>query len=98
MTCLKAVEETSMIKVFSTLFAGHVDFEDRGQYATPVNDRLYSNDHLVTVFDKTQAMAQLMDELGYDIMGYAEHHLQREGYECLPNMFMLSAHMEQVTK
>ena len=28
-----------MIKTFSTLFAGHVDFEDRGQYATPVNER-----------------------------------------------------------
>ena len=87
-----------MIKAFSTLFAGHVDFEDRGQYATPVNERWFSNDHLVTVFDKTQAMAQLMDELGYDILWYAEHHFQREGYECLPNLLMLSVHLAHVTK
>ena len=73
-----------MIKDFSTLFAGHVDFEDRGQDATPVNERRYSNDHLVTVFDKTQAMAQLMDELGYDILWYAEHHFQREGMNVSP--------------
>ena len=87
-----------MIKAFSTLFAGHVDFEDRGQDATPVNERWYSNDHLVTVFDKTQAMAQLMDELGYDTLWYAEHHFQREGYECLPNLLMLSVHLAHVTK
>ena len=47
-----------MIRTFSTLFAGHVDFEDMGQFATPVNERRYSNEHLVTVFDKTQAIFQ----------------------------------------
>src|ERR671925_1961230 len=87
-----------MIKAFSTLFAGHVDFEDRGQYATPVNERWYPNDHLVTVFDKTQAMAQLMDEVGFDILWYAEHHFQREGYECIPNLLMLSVHLAHVTR
>src|ERR687896_580541 len=87
-----------MIKTVSTLFAGHVDFEDRGQYATPVNERWYSNDHLVTVFDKTQAMAQLMDELGYDILWYAEHHFQHEGYECIPNVIMLAVHLAHVTE
>jgi alkanesulfonate monooxygenase SsuD/methylene tetrahydromethanopterin reductase-like flavin-dependent oxidoreductase (luciferase family) len=87
-----------MIKKFSTLFAGHVDFEDMGQHATPVNERWYANDHLVTVFDKTQAMAQLMDELGYDILWYAEHHFQREGYECIPNLLMLSVHLARVTE
>ena len=56
-----------MIRTFSSLYAGHVDFEDMGQYATPVNERRYSNEHLITAFDKTQAMAQLMDQLGYDI-------------------------------
>src|SRR5919109_2382763 len=87
-----------MIKAFSTLFAGHVDFEDRGQYATPVNERWYPNDHLVTAFDKTQAMAQLMDELGYETLWYAEHHFQREGYEALPNLLMLAVHLAHVTK
>jgi alkanesulfonate monooxygenase SsuD/methylene tetrahydromethanopterin reductase-like flavin-dependent oxidoreductase (luciferase family) len=86
-----------MIKKFSTLFAGHVDFEDAGQHATPVNERRYSNDHLVTVFDKTQAMAHLMDEVGFDILWYAEHHFQREGYECIPNLLLLSVHLARVT-
>ncbi len=57
-----------MLKTFSTLFAGHIDFDDRGQYATPVNERWYANEQLCTVFDKTEAMARLMDELGYDIL------------------------------
>ena len=61
-----------MLKTFSTLYAGHVDFEDMGQHATPVNERRYPNEHLVSVFDKTQAMAQLMDELGYDILWYGD--------------------------
>ncbi|HZC03980.1 MAG TPA: LLM class flavin-dependent oxidoreductase, partial [Gammaproteobacteria bacterium] len=87
-----------MIKTFSTLYAGHVDFEDMGQHATPVNERRYSNEHLVSVFDKTQAMAQLMDELGYDILWYAEHHFQREGYEVIPNLLMLSVHLAHVTE
>ena len=44
-----------MIKRFSTLFAGHVDLGDMGQDATPVNERRYSNEHLVSVFEKTEA-------------------------------------------
>ena len=50
-----------MITKFGTLFAGHVDLDDIGFDATPVNDRWLSDEKLATVFDKSQAIAQLMD-------------------------------------
>ena len=50
-----------MITKFGSLFAGHIDLDNIGWEGTPVNDRFYSNDQLVTVFDKTIAMATLMD-------------------------------------
>jgi alkanesulfonate monooxygenase SsuD/methylene tetrahydromethanopterin reductase-like flavin-dependent oxidoreductase (luciferase family) len=87
-----------MIKKFDSLFAGHVDIEDVGYGGVPVNDRLYPNQHLATVFDKAQAMAQLMDRLGYHTFWMAEHHFQREGYECIPNVLMMAVHLAQVTK
>jgi len=87
-----------MLKTFSTLFAGHIDLDHRGQDGTPVNERRYSNEHLATVFDKTQAMAQLMDELGYDVLWMAEHHFQHEGYEVIPNLLQFSVHLAQVTQ
>jgi alkanesulfonate monooxygenase SsuD/methylene tetrahydromethanopterin reductase-like flavin-dependent oxidoreductase (luciferase family) len=87
-----------MIKYFSTLYAGHVDMEDVGQYATPVNERRYPNEHLVTAFEKAEAMARLLDELGYDIFWIAEHHFQHEGYECIPNLLLFYVHLAHVTK
>jgi alkanesulfonate monooxygenase SsuD/methylene tetrahydromethanopterin reductase-like flavin-dependent oxidoreductase (luciferase family) len=87
-----------MITKFDSLFAGHVDIDDVGYGGVPVNDRRYPNEHLATVFDKAQAMAQLMDRLGYDTFWMAEHHFQREGYECIPNVLMMAVHLAQVTK
>jgi len=87
-----------MIKRFSTLYAGHVDLGDMGQDATPVNERRYSNEHLVSVFEKTEALARVMDGLGYDTLWFAEHHFQHEGYECIPNLLMLSVHLAHVTR
>jgi alkanesulfonate monooxygenase SsuD/methylene tetrahydromethanopterin reductase-like flavin-dependent oxidoreductase (luciferase family) len=87
-----------MLKYFSTLYAGHVDMEDVGQYATPVNERLYPNEYLITAFDKAEAMARHMDDLGYDIFWIAEHHFQREGYECIPNLLLFYVHLAHVTK
>lgn len=87
-----------MLKYFSTLYAGHVDFEDRGQYATPVNERRYPNEYLATAFEKAEAMAKLLDELGYDIFWIAEHHFQHEGYECIPNLLLFYVHLAHVTK
>lgn len=87
-----------MIKKFSTLYAGHIDLDDMGQDVTPANDRRYNNDRLVSVFEKTEALARLMDGLGYDMLWYAEHHFQPEGYECIPNLLMLSVHLAHVTQ
>ena len=39
-----------------------------------------------------------MDELGFYCMWTAEHHFQREGYECLPNMTLLGVHLAGLTK
>ena len=87
-----------MITKFGSLFAGHVDLEDIGFDATPVNDRWLSDEHLATVFDKTIAIAQLMDRSGYDTFWMAEHHFQREGYECIPNLLQLSVHLAHLTE
>jgi len=70
-----------MITKFDSLFAGHVDIENVGYGGVAVNDRRYSNEHLATVFDKAEAMAKLMDRLGYHAFWMAEHHFQHEGYE-----------------
>ncbi|MBT6274153.1 MAG: LLM class flavin-dependent oxidoreductase [Chromatiales bacterium] len=87
-----------MISKFSSLFAGHVDLGDIGQNETPANERRYDNDHLSTVFSKTEALATTMDRLGYDTLWLAEHHFQHEGYECLPNLLMMGVHLAHLTK
>src|SRR4030088_1683554 len=87
-----------MITRFDSLFAGHVDMSNVGYGGTAVNDRRFPNEHLITVFDKAQAMAQMMDRLGYDTFWMAEHHFQREGYECIPNVLMMAVHLAQVTE
>jgi len=87
-----------MITKFDSLFAGHVDMENVGYGGTPVNDRSYSDEHLATAFDKSLAIAQLMDRTGYDTFWMAEHHFQPEGYECLPNILLLSVHLAHLTR
>src|ERR1700730_16549517 len=87
-----------MINKFMTVYAGHIDIPDHGQNATPANDRRYSNHELASVFDKTEAIAKVMDELGYDTLWLAEHHFQHEGYERLPNILMLAVHLAHITK
>jgi alkanesulfonate monooxygenase SsuD/methylene tetrahydromethanopterin reductase-like flavin-dependent oxidoreductase (luciferase family) len=87
-----------MINKFTTVYAGHIDFPDHGQNATPANERRFNNDQLAGVFEKTEAIAKQMDRLGYDMMWLAEHHFQYEGYECLPNILMIAVHLAHVTK
>src|SRR5437588_13077732 len=87
-----------MINKFMTVYAGHIDIPDHGQNATPANERRYSNDQLASVFDKTEAIAKVMDELGYDTLWLAEHHFQHEGYECLRNILMCAVHLAHVTE
>jgi len=87
-----------MITKFVTVYPGHIDLPDFGQHATPANERRYSNDELAGVFEKTEAVARKMDELGFDTLWLAEHHFQHEGYECIPNILMLAVHLAHVTK
>jgi alkanesulfonate monooxygenase SsuD/methylene tetrahydromethanopterin reductase-like flavin-dependent oxidoreductase (luciferase family) len=87
-----------MITKFDSLFAGHIDMDNVGYGGIPVNDRRFPNQHLATVFDKAQAMAQLMDGLGYHTFWMAEHHFQHEGYECIPNVLMTALHLTHVTE
>ncbi|MGH7095518.1 MAG: LLM class flavin-dependent oxidoreductase [Stellaceae bacterium] len=87
-----------MINKFTTVYAGHVDFPDHGQDATPANERRFTNDQLAGVFEKTEAIAKTMDQLGYDMLWLAEHHFQHEGYEALPNILLLAVHLAHVTE
>jgi alkanesulfonate monooxygenase SsuD/methylene tetrahydromethanopterin reductase-like flavin-dependent oxidoreductase (luciferase family) len=87
-----------MINKFTTVYAGHVDFPDHGQDATPANERRFTNDQLAGVYEKTEAIAKTMDRLGYDMLWMAEHHFQHEGYEVLPNILMLAVHLAHVTE
>ena len=83
-----------MIKSFSALYAGHIlEGEGIGINGIPHDDRRYSNDQLIKVFDIAKDTAILMDELGYDVLWIAEHHFQREGYECIPNLLILSQYL-----
>lgn len=87
-----------MITRFGSLYAGHVDLDNIGLDGTPVNDRWYPDAHLNTVYDKTLGIVQAMDRLGYSTFWSAEHHFQREGYECIPNLLMLYVHLAHLTE
>ena len=86
-----------MIKKFVTVYPGHIDLPDMGQNATPANERRYSNERLATVFEKTEAVAKMLDTCGFETLWLAEHHFQPEGYEVLPNLLMMAVHLAHVT-
>jgi alkanesulfonate monooxygenase SsuD/methylene tetrahydromethanopterin reductase-like flavin-dependent oxidoreductase (luciferase family) len=90
--------EARVITKFDSLFAGHIDMDNVGYAGAAVNERRFSNDELVTVFDKAQAIAKLMDRVGYDTFWMAEHHFQHEGYECIPNVLMTAVHLAHLTR
>jgi alkanesulfonate monooxygenase SsuD/methylene tetrahydromethanopterin reductase-like flavin-dependent oxidoreductase (luciferase family) len=87
-----------MIRKFATVYPGHIDLPDRGQDATPANERRFSNEQLAGVFAKTEAIAECMDPLGFDTLWLAEHHFQYEGYEAIPNLLMVAVHLAHLTK
>lgn len=87
-----------MITNFGTLYAGHIDLDDIGLQGVPVNDRRFHNDRIASAFEKAEAIAKVLDKNGYDIFWLAEHHFQHEGYECIPNILMLSTHLAHLTK
>jgi alkanesulfonate monooxygenase SsuD/methylene tetrahydromethanopterin reductase-like flavin-dependent oxidoreductase (luciferase family) len=88
-----------MLKSFSVLYAGHVlEGDGIGFDGIPANDRRYSNEQCVRAFHICADLAQHMESLGYDILWMAEHHFQREGYECIPNVLLLSLWLAQQTQ
>ena len=87
-----------MIRNFVTVYPGHIDLPDHGQMATPANERRYSNEVLASVFDKTEAVAKKLDEIGFETLWLTEHHFQYEGYEVIPNLLMMAVHLAHVTK
>ncbi|MBO0736115.1 MAG: LLM class flavin-dependent oxidoreductase [Alphaproteobacteria bacterium] len=87
-----------MIKRFHTLYVGQIALDNIGLDGTPANDRRYSNERLSEVFWTARDVARLMDELGYYCLWTAEHHFQREGYECLPNLIQLGLWLATQTR
>jgi alkanesulfonate monooxygenase SsuD/methylene tetrahydromethanopterin reductase-like flavin-dependent oxidoreductase (luciferase family) len=94
----KTKEGHAMIKQFDSSYAGHIDLENVGYAGTPINDRRYSKERLSEALHKAEAMAKLMDRLGYGTFWMAEHHFQPEGTECIPNLLMMAMHLVHVTK
>ena len=87
-----------MIKNFSVLYVGNIDLEDVGADGTPADQRRYTNDRLMESLDTASQVAGLMDGLGFHTLWMAEHHFQREGYECIPNIILLGTHLAAHTK
>ena len=87
-----------MIKNFSVFYVGNIDLEDVGLDGIPANDRRYKNERLTQSMETAEKAAILMDELGYHALWMAEHHFQREGYECIPNVIMMGTHLAAKTE
>ncbi len=87
-----------MITKFDNFYGGHVEMDNMGFQGVPVDGRIESDEHLISVYDEARDMAELMDGAGYDTLWFAEHHFQREGYGGIPNIPMLSVHLAQVTR
>src|SRR5215471_7695181 len=87
-----------MIKRFHALYVGQIELDDIGLQGIPADDRRYSNERLSEVFWTARDVAREMDELGYYCFWTAEHHFQREGYECLPNLIQLGLWLATQTR
>jgi alkanesulfonate monooxygenase SsuD/methylene tetrahydromethanopterin reductase-like flavin-dependent oxidoreductase (luciferase family) len=87
-----------MITRFSTLYVGHIELEHCGLSGIPADDRRYSNERLIEVFDTAAELARAADALGYETLWLAEHHFQHEGYECIPNIPMVAVDLAHRTE
>ena len=91
------VMEEMLVK-FDYFYGGHIGFSDIGFDATPVDDRVVTNQKLASVFEETKSMALVMDKLGFDTLWLSEHHFQSEGYGGIPNIPMTSVYLANVTE
>ena len=87
-----------MFTSFSASYAGHIVDDHLGLAGTPANDRRYPNETLAQAFDWALDFAQHLESLGYHEFWMAEHHFQTEGYECIPNLLMLSLYLASHTQ
>ena len=87
-----------MIKRFSVLYVGQIDLDNVGVNGTPPDDRRYTNEQLTQTYSNAMALAKQMDDSGFYCLWTAEHHFQREGYECIPNLTLLGTHLAAHTK
>jgi alkanesulfonate monooxygenase SsuD/methylene tetrahydromethanopterin reductase-like flavin-dependent oxidoreductase (luciferase family) len=87
-----------MFRSFSASYAGHIIDDNLGFDGTPANDRQYPNEKLAEAFDWALDFSLHLESLGYDEFWMAEHHFQTEGYECIPNLLMLSLYLAGKTE
>ena len=87
-----------MFTSFSASYAGHIVDDHLGLDGTPANDRNYPNETLAQAFDWALDFSRHLEALGYDEFWMAEHHFQTEGYECIPNLLMLSLYLASNTE
>ena len=87
-----------MFTSFSASYAGHIVDDHLGLDGTPANDRNYPNETLAQAFDWALDFSRHLEALGYDEFWMAEHHFQTEGYECIPNLLMLSLYLASHTE
>ena len=87
-----------MIKRFSVLYVGQIDLDNVGVGGTPADQRQYPNERLIQAYDHAVALAKHLDDLGFYCLWTAEHHFQREGYECFPNLILLGVHLAGLTQ
>ena len=87
-----------MIDKFSVLYVGQIELENIGREGTPADERTYPNERLVEALGHSTDLAKFMDERGFYALWSAEHHFQREGYECLPNLILLGTYLAARTQ
>ena len=90
--------EQQLNKRFSVLYVGQIDLDNVGVNGTPPDDRRYTNEQLTQTYSNAMALAKQMDDSGFYCLWTAEHHFQREGYECIPNLTLLGTHLAAHTK
>jgi alkanesulfonate monooxygenase SsuD/methylene tetrahydromethanopterin reductase-like flavin-dependent oxidoreductase (luciferase family) len=87
-----------MIRKFSVLYVGQIDLDNVGRDGTPADLRRYPNERVVEAYRSMVDVARVMDDAGYYCLWTAEHHFQREGYEVIPNLILLSTWLATQTR
>ena len=87
-----------MIKRFHVLYVGQIELDNIGLNGhAGERPALFQRAPERGLRDHARRGAA-MDELGYHALWTAEHHFQREGYECLPNLVQLGLWLATQTR